>query len=177
MSLIDEVTVAIPLPRFRRPQSDPPLPEVDNMATESPSSDEPPRETSDRPQPSSPDDDPAPPPVLSPGPLTRTGISSRSKNAGDPKVAGEVFAGLIAIVCLWAYTVAGRRGRHFRQPTEPQVDDIARPLGRIAARYLPTELINDTLVDATHAAAGVHRYVIDGPLLTRYDQPIPEDLS
>lgn len=170
---IEPATVEMPLPRFRRPISDPPLPEVESMGTAGPSSDGPQPETSSPLEPSSPDGSPLPPPVLNPGPRTRTGISSRA--AGDPKVAGEVFAGLIAIGCLWAFTLFGRRRLHFRQPTERQVDDVARPLGNIAARYLPTEVIGRDLVDATHAAAGVHRYVMDGPLLTRYNEPLPED--
>jgi hypothetical protein len=88
-----------------------------------------------------------------------------------------VFAGLIAIACLWAYTLFGRRRLHFRQPTPGQVDDVATPLGNIAARYLPTEVIGRDLVDATHAAAGIHRYVIDGPLITRYNEPLPQEES
>jgi hypothetical protein len=168
-----EPTVAIPLPRFRQPISDPPLPEVESTATAGPSSDGLPPATSSPPEQTSPEGDPPPPPVLSPDPRTRTGISSRA--AGDPKVAGEVIAGLIAIGCLWAFTLFGRRRLHFRQPTTRQVDDVATPLGNIAARYLPTEVIGRDLVDATHAAAGVHRYVIDGPLLTRYNEPLPEE--
>jgi hypothetical protein len=164
--------VAIPLPRFRRPISDPPLPEVDSpTATDGPSPDQPQTGPSSPQDPTSLDASPPPPPVLSPGPRTLTGTSSR---AGDPKVAGEVLAGLIALACLWAYTIAGRSRRHFRQPTQDQIDDVATPLGNIAARHLPTEFINRDLVDASRAVGAAHRYVIDGPLLTRYDEPLPE---
>lgn len=163
-------TLSLPLPRFRQPIVDPPLPTVE---TDEPSPDLLPDPASpDLPHPSSPESDDLPPPVLSPDPRTRTGISSRP---GDPKLAGEVLAGLIALACLWAYTAFGRRGRHFRQPTTRQVDDVAQPLGNIAARYLPTDVIGKDLVDATRAAAGVHRYVMDGPLVTRLNEPLPED--
>lgn len=173
MSLTTETdpTFAIPLPRFRQPHQDPALPEVE--ATDGPSSEQPPPASPGPLLPSSPDGEPLPPPVLSPDPRTRTGTSSRA--AGDPKIAGEVIAGLIAIGCMWAFTIFGRRRLHFRQPTTRQVEDVAVPLGNIAARYLPTEVIGKDLVDATHAAGAVHRYVMDGPLLTRYNEPLPED--
>lgn len=166
--------LSLPLPRFRQPISDPPLPTVETDEPSAGPLPTPESPTFDPQGPTSPESDPLPPPVLSPDRRTRTGISSR---AGDPKLAGEVLAGLIALACLWAYTVAGRRGLHFRQPTDRQVTDVSEPLGNIAARYLPTDVIGKDLIDVTHAAAGVHRYVMDGPLLTRIDQKIPEDPS
>jgi hypothetical protein len=85
-----------------------------------------------------------------------------------------VLAGLVAIGCLWAFTLFGRRGLHFRQPTEPQIDGVAVPLGRIIARHLPTDVIGPDLIDVTKAAGAAHRYWLDGPLITRLDQAIPE---
>lgn len=169
--------LSIPLPRFRQPISDPPLPEVTEEGTGGPSPAGPPTPAPDHRPPTSPDDGPLPPLVLSPDLHTRTGTFSRA--GGDPKVAGEVVAGLIALACLWAFTLFGRRGYDFRQPTQHQVNDVATPLGAIAARYLPTEIITKDLVDATRAAAGTHRYVIDGPLLTRRNEPLPlpEDMQ
>lgn len=162
--------LTIPLPRFRQPISDPPLPEVTDG--QDPTTATPPNAPtlSPAPTPDSPEISPAPPPVLNPARPVRTPTSS----AGDPKVAYEVVAGLIAIGCLWAYTLFGRRGLHFRQPTESQVDDVARPLGKLIARHLPTDVIGPDLIDITHAAGGAHRYVIDGPLLTRMDYEAPE---
>ena len=162
--------LTIPLPRFRQPISDPPLPEVtdDQDPTTATPPDAPPS-SSPPPATDSPESSPAPPPVLSPEPRART----RTSSAGDPKVAYEIVAGLIAIGCLWAYTLLGRRGLHFRQPTESQVDDVARPLGKIIARHLPTDVIGPDLIDITQAAGGAHRYVIGGPLVSRIPA-IPE---
>lgn len=168
-----EQLLALPLPRFRQPISDPPLPEVTGdpgPTTEPPAS---PSTSSPRSGLDSPEPSPAPPPVLSPERPARTATSS----AGDPKVAYQVFAGLIAIGCLWAYTLFGRRGLHFRQPSQRQVDGIANPLGRLVARHLPTDVIGPDLIDATEAAAAAHHYIIDGPLITRMDYASPEEAS
>jgi hypothetical protein len=172
--------LVLPLPRFgRQPIRDPDLPEVtDDQIPTTPE----PSPGMSGPQPaSSPDESPAPPPVLSPDRRTRTGIFSApgdGRSAGDPSVAREVIAGLIGIACLWAYTLFGRRGYDFRQPTEPQIGDVARPLGKLVARHLPTDVIGPDLIDITHAAAGAHRYVIAGPLVQRanYASPEPEDI-
>lgn len=168
--------LAIPLPRFRQPISDPPLPVVETeQETAGPSSGPHPAPESPGPlPPSSQDDSPAPPPVLSPDHPTRTGTSSRP---GDPKLAGEVVAGLIALACGVAFTWFGRRGYAFRQPTERQVDDVALPVGRIIARHLPTDVIGPDFIDFTKAAGATHRYIVAEPLLTRFDQPLPEDLA
>jgi hypothetical protein len=165
-------TLEIPLPRFRQPRPpDPELPEVDTT-TDSPLSDLPGPESPNRRPGPSPDDDPLPPLELSPDHRTRTGISSRP---GDPKVAREVFAGLIALFCGFAYAGLARRGLWFRQPTERQIDDVATPLGKILARHLPTDVIGPDFIDATHAAGAAHRYILDGPIVGRYDAPLPEE--
>jgi hypothetical protein len=161
--------LSLPLPAFRRPISDPDLPEVGTV-------DPPPATSAASPgplPPSSPGESPAPPPALNPDRPTPTRTSSAGS---DPKVAREVVAGLIALACGIAFGLLGRRGLHFRQPTERQVDELATPLGSIIARHLPTEFISKDLVDATAAAGAAHRYVIDGPLVSRYAEPIPEDL-
>lgn len=161
--------LSIPLPAFRRPISDPDLPEV-GTADLQPATPETP---SPGPQwPDSPGESPALPPALSPDRPAHTPTSS----AGDPKVAAQVIAGLVALACGIAFSVFGRRGLHFRQPTKLQVDNFSTPLGSILARHLPTEFISKDLVDATAAAGAAHQYVIDGPLVTRYSEPLPEDL-
>jgi hypothetical protein len=165
--------LSLPLPRFRQPIRDPDLPEATGdpgPETAHPRGPEtaPPADS----RPDSPDGSPAPPPVLSPEAPART----RTSSAGDAKVASQVVAGLVALACGIAYGLFGRRGLHFRQPTERQIDDFAVPLGAILARHLPTEVISRDLVDATAAAGAAHRYTLDGPLVTRYAEPIPEDL-
>lgn len=168
-------TLLSPLPRFRQLQQDPPLPVVTadpDQATETPA---PGPETTTDPQGPSPSIDATPSPrVPSLEAPTPTRTSSR---AGDPKVAGEVIAGLFALACGYAAWFFGRRRMSFRQPTPPQVDAIATPLGNLAARHLPTEFISKDLVDATHAAGAVHRYLIAGPLVTRDLEPIPTNLG
>jgi hypothetical protein len=166
-------TQLLPLPRFRQPPPpDPDLPEVTDdpdPVTEPPATARP---TSRGPLPPSPLlDSTTPPRVPSLEAPTPTPTYSR---AGDPKVAGEVVAGLIALACGYAAWFFGRRRRAFRQPTSGQIDDIAKPLGNLAARHLPAEFISKDLVDATHAAGAVHRYLIDGPLVTRDDEPLPD---
>lgn len=164
-------TQLLPLPRFRQPSRDPALPEVTDdqePVTVPPATD--PRPTRGPQPPSPPAESPTSPRVPSLEAPTPTATSSR---AGDPKVAGEVIAGLIALACGYAAWFFGRRRRTFRQPTVHEIDDIANPLGSLAARHLPTEFISKDLVDATHAAGAVHRYLIDGPLVTRDDEPLP----
>lgn len=166
-------TLLMPLPRFRQPRPpDPDLPEVTagpDPATEPPATEPPPMRG---PLPlSPPSESTTQPRVPSLEAPTRTPTSSR---AGDPKVAAQVVAGLIALACGIAFTVFGRRRLHFRQPTRGQADDIATPLGNLAARHLPTEFISKDLVDATAAAGAVHAYLLDGPLLTRNLEPLPD---
>jgi len=170
---LSEPTIALPLPRFgRQPIRDPELPEVE---TDGPTATTPanPPATSSHLQTPPPDD--APPPLPAPSP-ERPG-RTRTSSVGDPRVGARVVAGLIALACGVAFTVFSRRGLIFRQPTRGQVDDIADPLGAIIARHLPLDVVGPDLLDATAAAAAAHGYVIDGPLITRPDSPLPEDLS
>jgi len=169
----------IPLPKFGRQPIDDPLP--DNATVTPAGTDELPSSPHPAATPSSPgpmddpDAGPPRPPALSPGPPTRTGTSSRAR--GDAKTAGEVVAGLIGILCAVAFTWAGRRGWAFRQPTVEQIDSVAVPLGAIAARHLPTDAIAPDVIDATKAVKGVHLYVLDGPMFTRYPtEPTGDDL-
>lgn len=168
-----ERTIALPLPRFgRQPIRDPELPEV---ATDDPTGTTPASQpaTSSHLQETPPDD--APPPLPAPNPERPGRI--RTSSVGDPKVGARVVAGLIALACGVAFTAFSRRGLIFRQPTREQVDDVANPLGAIIARHLPLDIVGPDLLDATAAAAAAHGYVIDGPLITRPDSPLPEDLS
>lgn len=171
---MDQPTIALPLPRFgRQPIRDPELTEVvtDDPTGTTPASG-PPANPSHLQQ-QYPDDAPQPLPDPSPERPART----RTSSAGDPKVGARVVAGLIALACGLAFTAFSRRGLIFRQPTREQVDDIAEPLGRIIARHLPTEIIGPDLLDGTAAAAAVHGYFIDGPLVERPDSPLPEDFQ
>jgi hypothetical protein len=165
-------TLLLPLPGFRQPIRDPELPAVTDdpvPATDRPQAPSPSSRNPLQPSPSTESDtSPRVPSLEAPTP---TATSSR---AGDPKVAGEVIAGIFALACGYAAWWFGRRRRSFRQPTAAQVTDIATPLGNLAARHLPTEFISKDLVDATHAAGALHRYLIDGPLVVRDLEPIPD---
>lgn len=159
--------IEIPLPSFLqpRPRLDPDLPEQEPPASTSGPS---PEQTEEHRPPISPADDlPAPPlPSLEPPAATRT----RTSATGDPVAAGRVVAGLLVIVAGIAAGLLARTGRHLRQPTKQQVSEIADPIGRIAARHLPSEFIGRDLADVTEAAAATHAYVLDdyaGPLVQR----------
>lgn len=167
-------TRLLPLPKFRQPP--PPDPELPAVTDDRDPGTEPPAPPTSRgPLPASPLlDSTTPPRVPSLEAPTPTRTSSR---AGDPKVAGEVIAGLLALACGYAAWFFGRRRRSFRQPTGAQIDNIAVPLGNLAARHLPTEFISKDLVDATNAAGAVHRYLIDGPLVTRDNEPLPAQVG
>lgn len=162
--------LSLPLPRFRQPLTDPDLPAVtadpDPTTTAEPSPE--PGQPSIRP--SRPSTDPPSPTVPRVAALAPTPTSS----AGDPKIAAQVVAGLLALACGIAYGLFARRGRHFRQPSTRQITDIADPVGAILARHLPTEFISKDLVDATAAAGATHAYLVDGPLVTRIAEPMPD---
>lgn len=171
-------TVLTPLPRFTQPLRDPDLPEVEtgdpDPATEParpPATATATETTPSNPRPPTASTDPTPggrvPSLEAPTP-TRT-----FSRAGDPKTAAEVIAGLLSLALGAAAWWAARRRLQFRQPTPGQLTDVATPLGNLAARHLPTEVINRDLVDATHAAGAMHRYLTDGPLLTRAPEPLP----
>ena len=86
-----------------------------------------------------------------------------------------MLVGMLAVVLSTLGLVLRRRGAHLRQPTPRQLDDIARPVGRILVRYLPLDVVGPTLVDATEAAAATHAYALDGPLLTAV--PLADELD
>lgn len=165
-------TLALPLPRFgRQPIRDPELPEVTEDPTATTPPDDQPVTMPDRWETPPPDAAPLPLPDPSPERRARTATSS----AGDPRVGARVVAGLIALACGIAFTAFSRRGLLFRQPTREQVDDVATPIGAIIARHLPTDIIGPDLLDGTAAAAAIHGYVIDGPLIARPDSPLPKE--
>lgn len=168
-------TLLLPLPRFHQPVRDPALPVVtdDRDPETGPPAPEPPTGTN-LPGPSPSSDNATPPRVPNLEAPTPTRTFSR---AGDPKTAGEVIAGLFALACGYAAWYFGRRRKTFRQPTAGEIAEISTPLGNLAARHLPTEFISKDLVDATHAAGAVHRYLIAGPLVTRDLEPIPTNLG
>lgn len=156
---------AIPLPAFRQPHRAQLDPLNDGSPQPSSPHDESPGAGS--PEPSSPDD--APPPPIESSPERPAGRRTRTSGTGDPGAAGKALAGLLVIVAGLLGASLARSGRRLRQPTPPQVDDIATPIGAILARHLPTDLLGPDLADLTQAAAATHKYVLDpaGPLITR----------
>lgn len=159
-------TVELPLPRFRQPLGlDPDLPEVDPPTMSPPTGEE-----GSHPHHPSPshlsDDQPAPPPPR----LDHEAPTRRSwagRGSGNPQTASKMLAGLLAIGLGTAAVLLARAGRQLRQPTREQLHGVTDPLGRILVRYLPLDVVADTLLDVTEAAAAGHDYVLDGPLITR----------
>lgn len=157
------------LPAFLQPRTlpdDPPLPEVDSPLPATPADSGPDVEQVDQAD----DRPPPPPPSLDPPAAPHTPRSS----AGSSREAGKVLAGLVVIALGITAAILARRGRGLRQPTPPQLAEICDPVGRIAARHLPLDLIGPDLADATEAAAAVHGYVLDGPMVYRTEQDLPE---
>lgn len=151
---------AIPLPAFRQPHRD----RLDELPESSPpSSPGEPASPPASPPASSPDDVPPPPIVSSPD----RPAAARTRTSGTE--VGKTLGGLLVIVVGFTAALLARRGRALRQPRPSQVDDIAMPLGRIAARHLPVDMIGPDLADVTESAAALHRYLLDdaGPLITR----------
>lgn len=154
----------VPLPAFRQPHlhrldSPPESHEPSPDETTSPPDNPAPNETTDaRPEP------------IESSPERPAARRTRTSGTGDPTAAGKAIGGLLVILAGALGALLARSGRHLRQPTPRQVDDIAGPLGAIAARHLPTEFLTADLLDVTTAAAATHRYVLDddaGPLLSR----------
>lgn len=157
----------IPLPAFLQPR--PPRP-LDDLPESSPDTSHPDATPESPAEPAASDqgEEPRPAPIeSSPAPpaATRTHTSATS---ADPNAAGRAIAGVLVILAGIAAGALARAGRHLRQPTRRQVDDIAAPLGKLAARHLPGGFLTDDLVDITAAAAATHAYVLDesGPLVT-----------
>lgn len=106
-------------------------------------------------------------PTQSPAPtVTCTDDKPRPSAGGDPTEVAKALSGLLVIITGALALAAARRGRWLRQPTPVQRDEIAAPLARVMTRHLPMQLLGPDMVDATTAAAAVHTYVLDGPLLT-----------
>lgn len=169
---VEQPTVLLPLPRFKQPLSDLPLPEETGDPT--PTTPAPSTDSQWGPQqPDSPDSSPLPPLALSQEPRGHT----RTYTASDFAQASRVLHGLIAIACGIAFAAFSRRGLLFRQPTRGEISEVTDPLGRVAARHLPMDLIGPDLMDLTEAAAAGHSYVLAGPIITRPDMPLPEDPS
>ena|ERR1043165_8128340 len=154
---------AIPLPAFRQPLGpDDPLPTVQ---APTPAPDSPPDSPPAHLQETESGEDSRPEP-LPPIPVTPAAARTRTYSAGDAKVAGKFVRGVLAILAGTAAALLARSDRHLRQPTPEQLAEIADPLGAILARHLPTEVLHESLIDGTSAAAAVHAYVLDGPLVT-----------
>jgi len=116
---------------------------------------------------------PPPPPSLEPPDDTRTRTwgTTKPRDAVSDRNAARVVKGLLAAVLRTLGWQLGRAGLELRQPTNPQLDGIAAPAGRILARFLPAELISGTLVDVAELSAATNDYLLDGdagtPLVAR----------
>jgi hypothetical protein len=95
---------------------------------------------------------------------TSASLTDREARKLTPQLAVALVAAGFAItgwvVSTW------KRGQKLREPTKDQAKDIGQPLGRILARHIPVDWLNDDLIDAVEMTAGVGNYLNDGPLLT-----------
>lgn len=82
---------------------------------------------------------------------------------------GTAIAGLLAVGLLAAGLVLRRGGRETWAMSEVERDEIANPLGRIAARHVPMDLAPDvvlTLKDLGEFAGAAARWVQSAPRAT-----------
>lgn len=112
---------------------------------------------------------------------TSTSTDRRLRPGGDPEKVAQAFGGLLVLLIAGLGSLLRlTRGLELRSPTPRQRDDVAEPLARIACRHLPMDALGPDLLDATTAAAALHTYALDGPLITRPavdhgDLPDPEE--
>lgn len=176
----EEYQVPGDLPMFSQPASqrlDPPLPEDEG----SDPSNEPPSEAENpsrarwfhRSGTQTPRPDPGDTPT------TIWGSTGESK-PGDPKALGDLAAAVIGMAFLGAaFVVRQRRRRKLRQPSKRQLRDIGAPLGRIAARHVTGDWLNDDLTDALDAGSALAAYLAEGPMTVtdRPDEGLPANLN
>lgn len=96
-----------------------------------------------------------------------------------------MLAGIVAIVGGWVALRLASRGRALRAPSPTQLDDITKPLGRIAVRHLPMDALGPDFTDVLQAAAATNAYVLETdphtgrrkPLVTRtaVEQPLTDN--
>jgi hypothetical protein len=116
---------------------------------------------------------------------TRTGTSSPDSERPAPskaevKLTGELVAAVLGLAFLGgAALVRMRRGRRLRQPSRKHLNDMGAPLGRIAARHVPVEWLNEDLVDGLEFGSAVAVWANDGPLTVpdKPDPGLPADLQ
>jgi hypothetical protein len=101
-----------------------------------------------------------------------TGTFTSWVPGGDPEQVAALFGGLLVLALGMYAGLVKRKGGYFRMPSETERDDITVPLGRIAVRHLPMQLIGPDLKDIAESGAATHSYVTAGPLRRR---PIPAD--
>lgn len=102
----------------------------------------------------------------------RTDTSSRGDAAAPVRIgakeASVALAGLLGVVALagaWIVQRRTRQERTLRQPSDDELDDIALPLARIAARFVPASVLVPTLTDGIMAASAAGAYVTNGPII------------
>lgn len=75
------------------------------------------------------------------------------------------------MVLLGVSWALARRGLALRMPTDGELEDITEPLGRVAVRHLPMELLSPDIRDSTSSARALYGYLRreDEPLIGRRD--------
>lgn len=87
----------------------------------------------------------------------------------DRKVAAELgvaAVGVISLVVLLAQLAFRRKdGRRLREPTKEEYKKVADPIGRIAARHIPTmdSTLAKDIADLSKTAGGIKEYMLSDP--------------
>ena len=107
---------------------------------------------------------------------------SEPRPKADPKEAAKVAAGLIGLTVLMVGWLVEwlKPGHTVREPTDEQTMDIAKPLGRIATRHLPAEILTGDVADGISAGTATAAYLRDGDLIipkVQNDAGVPAGLN
>lgn len=87
----------------------------------------------------------------------------------DRKVAAELgvaAVGVISLIVLVAQIAFRKRdGRKLREPSKEEYKKVADPIGRIAARHIPTmdSILAKDIADLTKSVGGVKEYLLSEP--------------
>lgn len=112
------------------------------------------------------------------GRRTRSSTGNRRADPADPGEAAQVIAGLIGLLAaLGAWVIAHRQGLTLRRPDKREASLMAGPLGKIAARHIPAELLTGDIADGIEAGAAFGTYLNNGPLIvpTYTDPNVPDE--
>lgn len=79
---------------------------------------------------------------------------------------GVAAVGIISLLILVAQmTFRKRDGRKLREPTKEEYKKVADPIGRIAARHIPTmdSILARDIADLSKTVGGIKEYLLSEP--------------